>query len=156
MDTCKYLLLWIWQIIQNILGLSVLIFNKVFLRKRFILKERIVVNGSKTNKTWYKYKSRKPKKISGLSLGDYFFIWVDIDYPDKVKLEKKINEVKEHELMHSFQSEILGPLYLIIIGIPSIIMTGVSSAKFMEGFYTENILKKYTQKQIVYYRCQFD
>ena len=47
---------------------------------------------------------------SSISLGDFIFI-----HP--YSFEKSI----KHELGHSKQSDILGPLYLIIIGIPSLL-----------------------------------
>lgn len=46
---------------------------------------------------------------SAVSLGDYLFIPTNAS-----------KETIEHECGHSRQSDILGPLYLIVIGIPSI------------------------------------
>ena len=47
---------------------------------------------------------------SAMSLGDYLFV-------NPMSSQKSI----QHECVHSKQSDILGPLYLIVIGIPSLL-----------------------------------
>ena len=47
---------------------------------------------------------------SAMSLGDYLFV-------NPMSSQKSI----QHECGHSKQSDILGPLYLIVIGIPSVL-----------------------------------
>lgn len=47
---------------------------------------------------------------SAMSLGDYLFV-------NPISSQKSI----QHECGHSKQSDILGPLYLIVIGIPSLL-----------------------------------
>ena len=47
---------------------------------------------------------------SAMSLGDYLFV-------SPMSLQKSI----QHECGHSKQSDILGPLYLIVIGVPSLL-----------------------------------
>lgn len=94
-DTIISSLKWIWQFPQNILAICL---------------EGILCNpvtGGKENGNqiiWCNTLS------SAISLGDYLFIPTNAT-------KKSI----EHEYGHSRQSNILGPLYLIIIGIPSII-----------------------------------
>lgn len=89
----KNVLLYLWQIPQNIIGLLFLLFIK----------------GEEKHK-----------------LGDikYYFSW---GFPGGITLGKYIiigttdeNTVK-HEYGHTIQSKYLGPLYLIVIGIPSLI-----------------------------------
>ena len=64
------------------------------------------------------------KMTSGLSLGKTVFL------PEKTFKEKTISEIDSsvwhknyllHECGHSIQSQYLGPLYLLIIGVPSLI-----------------------------------
>ena len=50
-----------------------------------------------------------------VTLGNYVFVGLNSEYRKTVK----------HELGHTIQSKILGPLYLIVIGIPSITYCGL-------------------------------
>ena len=55
------------------------------------------------------------EKAFYITLGDYVFVGLNSEYKETVK----------HELGHTIQSKILGPLYLIVIGIPSITYCGL-------------------------------
>ena len=73
---------------------------------------------------------------SAMSLGDYLFV-------NPMSSQKSI----QHECGHSKQSNILGPLYLIVIGIPSLLhnMAHYLCSKIgikwnYYSFYTEHIL----------------
>ena len=73
---------------------------------------------------------------SAMSLGDYLFMPIGAT-----------KESIEHECGHSRQSDILGPVYLIVIGIPSIIHNIVHAVGSKLGlnwdyykFYTEHWL----------------
>lgn len=88
----KRLVEYVWQLPQHILALLM-----------------IKVLDAKKSDNVYDFKS---KHFSSFSLGEYIFCnkrksFNDIDY--------------KHEVGHSRQSLMLGPLYLIIIGIPSCI-----------------------------------
>ena len=87
------MLLWIWQLPQNLLGLLLLLIYK---------KEKVYhrLNG----RTFY-FTQEMP---SGISLGNYIIM----------NREDKANGMK-HEYGHSIDSRRFGPLYLLIIGIPS-------------------------------------
>lgn len=91
----KKLLLFIWQFPQMILGkLLLLIYGNATLYN--------TINYTKFYNTY--------KMLSGISLGDIVILRVpDFDIDMK------------HEYGHSIQSHILGPLYLIVIGLPSIL-----------------------------------
>ena len=96
MDTVKRILLWIWQFPQNIVALICILFIG---RKNY----RTEMIGC--------VKSIITKDIaSGYSLGDYIFIkpWYS-------------GITVRHEYGHCIQSRIFGPLYLIVIGLPSLI-----------------------------------
>ena len=91
----KEVLLYIWQLPQNLLGLLLLFWYK---------QEKIYhrLNG----RTFYYTKEMR----SGISLGNYIIMnWADEE--DGMK----------HEYGHSIQSRYLGPVYLLIIGLPSLI-----------------------------------
>lgn len=102
-----YVLLYIWQLPQNILGFFVTLFAYIFgkkdKRKMIKLDDSNLTYGSLFN--------------SGVSLGDYIIL----DQKYLSLSEKKLNLVIQHELGHQKQSKRLGPLYLIVIGIPSFI-----------------------------------
>lgn len=89
------LLLFVWQLPQNLLGLILLLIYK---------HEKIY---HKLNGKIFYFTDEMP---SGISLGNYIIM----------NREDKEDGMK-HEYGHSIQSRILGPIYLIIIGLPSLI-----------------------------------
>ena len=110
------ILLFIWEILQNIIGLFLAFFYKT--DEKIEYKGRII-----------RYCKKFP---GGISLGNYIFVGT--------KNPKTI----AHEYGHSIQSKWLGPLYLFIIGIPSIIWAGLygNVIKYsINGYY-----KFYTEK----------
>lgn len=128
MKTIKNILLYIWQLPQNIIGGLVLLYCKLF----YGINECIYYDWTLENKTKYKYYVCK-KFPGGISLGNH--IIVGSDYWLTVK----------HEIGHQKQSKYLGPLYLFVIGIPSIIWAGLYGTKLFS--YTKNgYYKFYTEK----------
>jgi len=89
------LLLWLWQLPQNLLGLILLLIY----RYRYL---------------WLEDRGRLYFVCvdfpSGISLGRYIIL----------KREDSSNTYN-HEFGHSIQSRYLGPLYLIVIGLPSLL-----------------------------------
>ena len=86
-------LLFIWQLPQNLLGLIV----------------KLVTRAVKADRP-FEHVSYLSKKRFGVALGDYMLFGVDIPNEDDYN----------HEYGHHIQSTYLGPLYLLIIGLPSI------------------------------------
>ncbi|MBR5199460.1 MAG: hypothetical protein IKW20_06490 [Bacteroidales bacterium] len=89
----KNFLLYIWQLPQNIVGLLFLLFIRG--------EERHSLDGI----TFYEAESFN----GGISLGKYIIVY------------KKRESTIRHEYGHCIQSRMLGPLYLLIVGIPSLI-----------------------------------
>ena len=89
----KNILLYLWQLPQNILGLLVI----------------LVTGAHHTVLNWEWIASKWP--YFGVSLGRYIIFG---------GAGGDITSLK-HELGHQKQSQILGPLYLILIGIPSVL-----------------------------------
>ena len=93
-NNIKEILLWIWQLPQNLLGLLLL----------FIYRQ---------DKEYHRRDGRifyyTPEMPSGISLGNYIILR-RADFGDSMN----------HEFGHSRQSRFLGPLYLIIIGLFSL------------------------------------
>lgn len=89
----KQVLLYIWQLPQNLLGLLFLLF----------------IRGEERHKlgdiTFY----YKDGFTGGISLGNYIIIGS--------KCQKSV----KHEYGHCIQSRWLGPLYLLVVGLPSIL-----------------------------------
>jgi hypothetical protein len=90
----KRVLFWIWQAPQNIAG---------FVISRFAEK-----NQEGTATFYY-----MPLFLSAVSLGDYIIL-------DPVYRNGHAR-TKRHEQGHQKQSKILGPLYLLAVGLPSIV-----------------------------------
>ena len=93
MRSCREILLWVWQLPQNLLGLLLLLVYKHE-------KEYHWLNGRRFYCT--------SEMVSGISLGNYIIMNRE-DREDGMR----------HEYGHTIQSRILGPLYLLIIGLPS-------------------------------------
>lgn len=117
----KNLLMWLWQFPQNMLALCI----------EGILCEAAYREGIVGGNTMI-YNDVLPT----MSLGNYIFV-------DTMPSQKSI----QHEFGHSKQSDILGPLYLIVIGIPSLLHNIVHCLCSKIGikwnyysFYTEHIL----------------
>ena len=94
-------LLLVWELPQNILGMMVLIVMKRMQRITDIVKEeqRFYIETSRT----------------GVSLG-WFVFWTAAGN----RFPQLTNDCRMHEYGHARQSRMLGPLYLIIVGIPSV------------------------------------
>lgn len=118
MNNLIYLLLYLWQLPQNIVALFLMIFDqnmKLLTSRKYTNCYIWTLNG-------------------GISLGSYAFV--------SKNLSKRECHVI-HELDgHTKQSKLLGPLYLLIIGIPSILWLLVRRTNLKKypnyySFYTE-------------------
>ena len=90
-----------WELPQTFFGLLFLIGYKIFLKTN-----SIYVDGAKVIVPFF-----NPNNLSSFSLGHFIFL-----------NKEALNEyVYKHECGHSIQSYITGPLYLVVIAIPSII-----------------------------------
>lgn len=104
----KKILLWIWCLPQNIVGLIVKKVTKATPRGKHY---------------WFNV------KVGSVSLGEYVFLCPD-HYGDK--------KVLRHEKGHTKQSRILGWLYLPLIALPSLIWAGIYMKwgdKFKVSYY---------------------
>ena len=132
MKYIRNLILFIWQLPQHIValiyfGYLVMMCKDLGIDSRY--KQAIVI----------------PCIMRGaITLGNYVFVGLNSEYRKTVK----------HELGHTIQSKILGPLYLIIIGIPSITYCGLRRLfpslrkKNYYNFYTERWANNLSEKYI--------
>lgn len=132
MNYIRNLILFIWQLPQHLLailyiGYLVMMCKDLGVDSRY--KQAIVI----------------PCVMRGaVTLGCYVFVGLNSEYRKTVK----------HELGHTIQSKILGPLYLIVIGIPSITYCGLRRIfpslrkKNYYNFYTERWANNLSEKHI--------
>ena len=132
MKYIRNLILFIWQLPQHIVaiiyfGYLVMMCKDLGVDSRY--KQAIVI----------------PCVMRGaVTLGNYVFVGLNSEYRKTVK----------HELGHTIQSKILGPLYLIVIGIPSITYCGLRRIfpslrkKNYYNFYTEKWANNLSEKYI--------
>lgn len=132
MNYIRNLILFIWQLPQHLLailyiGYLVVMCKDLGVDSRY--KQAIVI----------------PCVMRGaVTLGCYVFVGLNSEYRKTVK----------HELGHTIQSKILGPLYLIVIGIPSITYCGLRRIfpslrkKNYYDFYTEKWANNLSEKHI--------
>ena len=112
-------LLAIWQAPQNILGLFIAKWNREYPRRHF--QDKTVVFWGNDH--------------AGMSLGNYIFI--PFHSVESINDESSYSSsyVFRHEFSHTIQSRYLGPLYLFIIGLPSVLWSNVSVLKNMRSTY---------------------
>ena len=132
MNYIRNLILFIWQLPQHLLailyiGYLVMMCKDLGVDSRY--KQAIVI----------------PCVMRGaVTLGCYVFVGLNSEYRKTVK----------HELGHTIQSKMLGPLYLIVIGIPSITYCGLRRIfpslrkKNYYDFYTEKWANNLSEKHI--------
>ena len=124
--------LWTWCLPQTLMGY---LMYKKYIRKGLAL-------GTK------KYKLgtiliRETKLGGGRSLGKYVFTY---DYTERKSSNKWKEAAQErmdrHEFGHVLQSYMFGPLYLLIIGLPSITMETLTKMKILKK---ENYYKRWPE-----------
>lgn len=99
----KSILLYVWQLPQNLAGLVLLLY--------FRLKSKVAESIYKDVKVYFSAAMR-----GGISLGRYIFF----------NRSYTVNEKDlAHEYGHCLQSRRLGLLYLLVVGLPSIIHAAV-------------------------------
>lgn len=123
------ILYWIWQLPQNLLGVL----------WRNIKKDSIITDISNNDIKSVDAKAFLVKNAGTITLGKYVFI--SQTYRDQSYTIK-------HECGHVKQSKMLGPLYLIVVGVPSILhrwlndYIGCDEESGYSHFYTEKLADK--------------
>lgn len=132
MKYIRNLILFIWQLPQHIVAF-------IYFGYLVMMCKDLGVDSR------YKQATVIPCIMRGaITLGCYVFVGLNSEYRETVK----------HELGHTIQSKILGPLYLIVIGIPSITYCGLRRLfpslrkKDYHSFYTEKSADYLSEKYI--------
>ena len=122
----RNLILFIWQLPQHIVAL-------IYFGYLVMMCKDLGVDSR------YKQATVIPCIMRGaITLGNCVFVGLNSEYKETVK----------HELGHTIQSKILGPLYLIVIGIPSI--TYCSLRRLFPSLRKKNYYDFYTERTANY------
>lgn len=111
-----YFILFIWQILQNLIGIGFWIYFKLRGDLETIVKNK------------YSKVYRSKYMSGGISLGSFAFV--------SDNLAKKETAVR-HEQGHMWDSKVMGPLYIFIVGIPSLLNAVNGFTKCYYDFYCE-------------------
>lgn len=139
-----YILQWTWGILQNVLGLCIFLLN--IKRKHFIYHGAVVT-------IW-----KCPESSMGLGMFIFQSEKALKEKENKFTEEEAQRMTRVHEYGHTLQSIILGPLFLLVIGIPSMAWAKIPCFKRYRAekdvsyfsFYTEkwaNSLGEYATKE---------
>jgi len=119
----------LWELPQMIVGYLLIALYKIFMNCRQDIKL------TKFREVWV---VRLEKHIYwGISMGGIIILGIPEKYEANYTDEPWGKELVNHEYGHTFQSKWLGWLYLIVIGLPSIIACTVLSSNRYQTFYTE-------------------
>ena len=122
MKYIRNLILFIWQLPQHIVAI-------IYFGYLVMMCKDLGIDSR------YKQATVIPCIMRGaITLGNYVFVGLNSEYRKTVK----------HELGHTIQSKILGPLYLIVIGIPSITYCGLR--RLFPSLRKKNYYDFYTEK----------
>ena len=115
--------MYLWQLPQNLLGLALVAYYKP--ERKYILDNGVEIHFA-------------TRMHGGISLGKYSIVNT-IHYRQELKNSLKRDTVRHEAIGHAKQSQMLGPLYLLIIGLPSICWAGLYGTVIKEtknGYYT--------------------
>jgi hypothetical protein len=126
----KKTLLYFWQLPQHLFGL--LLIRLLQAKKQGFQREP---NGEVIWFWEFERRGRFSRFISGVSLGNYIILPQMSD----------LNKIVPHEHGHSVQSLCLGPLYLLVVGIPSAVFNNLWDRVFHKNWADE-------KRQEWYYR----
>ena len=114
-----YLIQFTWALPQNLVGgVAYLILSRKYKHERF-------------HRSFITYISKK--NFGGVSIGIFIFI-----NPDKN--EKWLHDTRIHEYGHTIQSLVLGPLFVFVVALPSVIWCG---SKRLNKYRKENDVSYY-------------
>jgi hypothetical protein len=118
MSTVLDILLFLWQLPQHLIAAVYYTF--------WTVRRKIVMVEGQENVFIYYVEGHK----GGVTLGKYIFVPCNAGY-----------RIVKHEIGHSKQSVILGPVYLLVIGLPSLIW----ALTYDKIFHSNNYFSFYTE-----------
>lgn len=119
-DVILFVVFFIWQLPQNLVALCMM----PFLGKlKIIRKSRFAIC----------YEGEKMR--GGISLGSFCFL--------SPRLSLKETSIRHELYGHTWDSRLLGPLYMLIIGLPSILNAWFGFTKCYYSWYPEKLANKH-------------
>ena len=127
-DWVLFVLLFIWQLPQNIVGGIMWLYFRLFGGLKLI------------DQTKWSFAFEAARMQGGISLGTFCFL---------SPRSAKYKEVIAHELRgHTWDSRWMGPFYLLILGIPSILNAAFDFTKCYYSFYPEKWANKHAGLEV--------
>ena len=117
LDRILFALSFAWQAPQSLIGFFMLIYFKLFGGATLISYKKLC------------YAFSAPKMSGGISLGNFAFL--------SNSLSKHEESIAHEQLGHTWDSKLMGPLYLFIVGIPSILNAAFDFTKCYYDFFPE-------------------
>lgn len=128
LNAILFILSFIWQLPQNLVALVML---------PFLGKLRLI----SYKKLCFAFEGEK--MAGGISLGNFAFL--------SPYLAKKAADVAHEQEGHTWDSKLMGPLYLFIIGLPSIFHAAFhKNCPCYYHFYTERWANKHANLEVLY------
>lgn len=124
-----FILSFLWQLPQSIVGLLMLIYFKLMGGAKLISYKKLC----------FAFDAKLMQ--GGISLGNFAFL--------SPTLAKSEATVAHEQLGHTVQSKILGPLYLLVIGLPSLIHASMNNYSCYYDFYTESWANKCANLDVI-------
>ena len=128
LNTLKTVGLYIWQLPQNLIGLLLIWYYKP--NRKHVIDNDVEIY----------FTNNFP---GGISLGKYSIVQA-YHYRKDINESLKRDTVRHEAIGHAKQSKMLGPLYLIVVGIPSIVWAGMYGTVIKPT--TNGYYKFYTEK----------
>lgn len=127
-EVLKFAVLFIWQLPQNLIALLMM----PFLGKLTFISYK---------KECFAFIGEKMK--GGISLGCFAFV--------SQQLTKRPENIAHEQEGHTVDSKIYGPLYIFIIGIPSLLHAWLhTNCPCYYHFYTEKLANKHANLKVLY------
>lgn len=116
-DVLIFILSFVWQLPQSIIGLVMLLFFRIFGYVKFISYRKLC------------FAFEAECMSGGISLGNFAIV--------SPRSAKKPEVIAHEQLGHTWDSKLMGPLYLFIVGIPSLFNAWFDFTKCYYDFFTE-------------------
>jgi hypothetical protein len=123
-----FILSFLWQLPQSLIGLFMLIYFKVMGDAQLLSYK----------KGCFAYKSDYMN--GGISLGNFAFV--------SKNLAKREEAIAHEQLGHTWDSKLMGPLYLFIVGIPSLLNAAFDFTECYYDFFPERWANKHAGLEV--------
>ena len=132
-----FILSFIWQLPQSLIGLFMLIYFKLFGYVKLISFRRLC------------FAFEAECMSGGISLGNFAFL--------SPRLAPNEAAVAHEQLGHTWDSHLMGPLYLLIVGLPSLLNAAFDFTECYYSWFPERWANRHAGVEVYtndYGRCQ--